>query len=117
MLVCFSPCSCYFLCPLLEGTLVVACLTGGFMGRVAGSLLAMPATTFYPCRSALRPMHLNLLSPTGDPLKPGTGSTLLLDGGTSAHPGTVTIAPDQSSTRRNRRSAQIALVFLVLLAI
>jgi len=29
----------------------------------------------------LRPKHLSLFSPTGDPSKPGTGTTLLFYGG------------------------------------
>src|SRR6266576_3620265 len=33
-----------------------------------------------------RPKHHNLYSPTGDPPKPGTGTTLLSRGGLSAHP-------------------------------
>jgi hypothetical protein len=34
-----------------------------------------------------RPKHHNLYSPTGDPSKPGTGTTLLSRGGLSANPG------------------------------
>jgi len=36
--------------------------------------------------SASWPKHLSLYSPTGDPSKPGTGSTLLFYGGVAAHP-------------------------------
>jgi hypothetical protein len=59
--------------------------------RLAASLagrrhaFAMPATTFYPC-PAFRPKHLSLFSLTGDPSKPGTGTTLLFYGGVNAYP-------------------------------
>src|SRR5437867_11654696 len=33
-----------------------------------------------------RPKHHNLYSPTGDPPKPGTGTTFLTRGGLAAHP-------------------------------
>jgi hypothetical protein len=36
--------------------------------------------------SGSRPKHLNRYSPTGDPSKPGTGTTLLSRGGLTAHP-------------------------------
>src|SRR5271167_2399538 len=57
--------------------------------------------------SARRPKHLSLYSPTGDPSKPGTGTTHLFYGGRSL-PGTTFGRPDQSSTRRNRRFTLIA---------
>jgi hypothetical protein len=52
----------------------------------------MPATDFYTCRltslphADSRPKHHNLYSPTGDPPKPGTGTTLLSRGCLSAGP-------------------------------
>jgi hypothetical protein len=56
----------------------------------------------------LGPMHLSLFSPTGDPSKPGTGTTLLFDGNTDATR-SISDRPDQSSTRRNRRSSRMPL--------
>jgi hypothetical protein len=59
---------------------------------LAQALRAMPATDFYTCRRTSlpsadsRPKHHNLYSPTGDPPKPGTGTTLLSRGGLSASP-------------------------------
>src|SRR5260370_19200392 len=59
---------------------------------LAQALRAMPATDFYTCRRTSppntdsRPKHHNLYSPTGDPPKPGTGTTLLSRGCLSASP-------------------------------
>ena len=69
---------------LPEVTLVVALATGGFacgspasFGDAGDDLLSV---------SAFGPKHLSLFSPTGDPSKPGTGTTLLFYGSPSAHP-------------------------------
>lgn len=54
------------------------------------------------------PMHPSLFSPTGDPSKPGTGTTHLFYGGACAHQESMSGRPDQPSTRRNRRFTLIS---------
>jgi hypothetical protein len=71
----------------VDGTFVVAQSTGGFtrgspvrfLGDAGDYLLCVSASS--------RPKHLILFSPTGDPWKPGTGTTLLFYGGVSRQPG------------------------------
>ena len=80
---------------------------------LAGRRLALAMAGDYLLSvSAYWPMHLSLYSSTGDPSKPGTGTALLFYGGTWAHPEPMSSRPDQSSTRRNRRSTRIALDLL-----
>src|SRR5215472_7959682 len=89
--------------------------------RLAASLGGTPARCgdhrrLPSIRVGLRPMHLSLCSPTGDPSKPGTGTTHLFYGGAGAHQELVSDRPDQSSTRRNCRFTLIALVLRLLLS-
>jgi len=75
-----------------------------------------PATDFYPCRltslprAGSRPKHPNLYSPTGDPPKPGTETTLLTRGGLTAKP--VHVSAARTSPRRD-----VAVVSLVSLGL
>jgi hypothetical protein len=62
----------------------VAFQTGGFFRGTP--VRVSDAGDYLLSVSARRPKHLSLFSPTGDPSKPGTGTTLLFYGGVTAHP-------------------------------
>jgi hypothetical protein len=61
---------------------------------------AMPGTNFYPCRPSKGPKHLKLFSLTSDPSKPGTGTTLLMNGDPKMHPAFISVA--RTSPRRDQ---------------
>jgi hypothetical protein len=69
----------------LCGTLLIALQTGGFtVGTPARSTIT--GDYLLSVFGLFGPKHLSLFSPTGDPSKPGTGTTLLFYGGACAHP-------------------------------
>jgi hypothetical protein len=60
----------------------------------------------------LGPKHLSLFSPTGDPSKPGTGTTLLFYGGAERTPGNVDRPPGPvfNATKLSFRSSSFDLL-------
>jgi hypothetical protein len=73
--------------------LVVAFPTGGFALRDAGTLMAITGDYLLSVSTFDRSKHLSLFSPTGDPSKPGTGTTLLFYGGNYCAPGNYVRPP------------------------
>jgi hypothetical protein len=67
------------------------------MGRLACSFDA--GDYLLSVSAFVRPMHLSLFSPTGDPSKPGTGTTLLSHGDAKMHPVDLSVA--RTSPRRD----------------
>jgi hypothetical protein len=94
----------------LSETSVVALKTGGFAcGRPARS---RDAGDYLLSVSAVWPKHLSLFSPTGDPSKPGTGTTLLFYGGVLRLPGRMPAA--RTSPRRDETVVPLGLLVFPL---